>query len=831
MFDPRSARIFKIVNIEKSFPLWLVYLLEILSLILFLVFLSLFLFSSFQKSFSPDFNGFLFQRTCLSLFVFGIFFLYSLFFNLKLKKPGIEDPDNLANLLDFKAAKIVENSIHSDFSFNLSLLLNLLSQKELLFCFRRLLLPVKEIKREIKRFQRPREDEKREMETTISLAKKIAFSNQFPRISIFQLFAALTHTEPFLKEILNSFELTREEVEEVTSWEARIKKERELKKKFWERENLARRGGFSKGWSYGYTITLDQFSWEVSELIKVTPPSDIILHQKEIKDLEDALIKEGSRSALVVGEPGVGRRTVVLNFADKILKGKSYKTLNWKRVIELDMPALIAGSRDIRGLEMNLKLIFDEVLRAGNIILVIHQIHNYIGFKFGAEAVAKVDISGILSQYLPYPQFKLLGITTYEGFHRSIGNVPELVAQFTKIEVKPSTPTETFKVLEEEVLEKEKKTGLFITFKSVKSIIDLANRYIGDVPFPKKAIDLLNEIIIYELRYGRKSPGIILPEEVAALVSQKVEIPVGKTEEEERNLLLNLEEIIHKRLINQEEAVSEVSNALRRARADILREEKTIGSFLFLGPTGVGKTETSKCLAEAYFGSKKRMIRLDMSEYQGADSIKRLIGGEEEPGYFTTQVREDPFSLILLDEIEKAHPNILNLFLQVLDEGRLTDAFGRSVNFKNTIIISTSNAGSELIRQAIKEGKDLVHFREEFIDKILRRGIFRPEFLNRFDAIVLFRPLAPEHLYKIAEIMLDDLKEGLREKNIELLISPELIDKVSKLGFDPEFGAREMRRVIQDKVENSIAKAILGMKIRYGSKIKIDPETFEVLTI
>ena len=831
MFDPASARIFKIVNIEKSFPLWLAYLLEIISLVLLLTFLSLFLFSSFQNGFSPDFNGILFQRICLSFLIFGTFFLYSLFFNLKLKKPVIEDADNLANLLDFKAAKTVERSIYSDLSFNLSLLLNLLSQKELLLCFHRLLIPLKEIKREIKRFRRAKRDEGREIVTTLSIAKKIAFSNQFPRISIFQLFAALAHTEPFLKEILNSFELTREEVEEVTNWEARIRKEREFKKRFWERENLARRGGFAKGWAYAYTITLDQFSWEISDLIKVTPPSDIVLHKKEIKDLEDALIKEGSRSALIVGEPGVGRRTVILNFADKILKGKSYKNLNWKRVIELDMPALIAGSRDIRGLEMNLKLIFDEVLRAGNIILVVHQIHNYIGLKFGAEAVAKVDISGVLSQYLPYPQFRLIGITTYEGFHQSIEHVSELVAQFNKIEVKPPTPIETCGVLEEEVLEKEKKTGLFIVFKSIKSIIDLADRYIGNVPFPKKAMDLLNEIIIYELRYGKKSPGIILPEEVAALVSEKVEIPVGKTEEEERNLLLNLEEIIHKRLINQEEAVSEVSNALRRARADILREEKTIGNFLFLGPTGVGKTETSKCLAEAYFGSKKRMIRLDMSEYQTADAIKRLIGGEGEPGYFTTQVREDPFSLILLDEMEKAHLNILNLFLQILDEGRLTDAFGRSVDFKNTIIIATSNAGSELIRQAIREGKDLVHFRDEFIDKILRRGIFRPEFLNRFDAIVLFRPLAPEHLYKIAEIMLNDLKEGLRAKNIELLISPELIEKVSKLGFDPEFGAREMRRVVQDKVENNIAKAILSLKIRYGSKIKIDPNTFEVLTI
>jgi len=502
MFDQGSAKIFKSVNIEKFFPLWLVYILEILSFILCLLFFFSFLFNSFQKGSSPNFEGVLFQRTCFSFLFFGTIFLYSLFFNLKLKRPGIDNHENLGEFLDFEAARVVARAIRSPVSFNLALLLNLLSRGELRYCFRRLLLPQQEIKKEIKKIQRPKEDQEREIETTISIAQKIALSNQFYRISLFQLFAALAHTEPFLKEILNSSELTKEDVEEVTAWEDRSRKEKEFKRKFWRRENLVRRGGFAKGWAYAYTITLDQFSWEINDIIRRDPPSGVVLHQKEIETLEDALIGKGSRSALIIGEPGVGRKRLLLSLTDKILKGETYKGLNWNRVMELDMPALIAGSGDIRGLERNLKIILNEALKTGNIILVINQIHNYIGLKFGAEAVARVDISGILSQYLDHPRFRFIGITTFEGLHRSIEKISELVAKFTKVEVKQPTTEEALKVLEEEVSKTEKNTGLFITFKSIKSIIDLANRYVGDVPFPKKAIDLLNDIIIYEMRYG-----------------------------------------------------------------------------------------------------------------------------------------------------------------------------------------------------------------------------------------------------------------------------------------------------------------------------------------
>jgi len=292
--------------------------------------------------------------------------------------------------------------------------------------------------------------------------------------------------------------------------------------------------------------------------------------------------------------------------------------------------------------------------------------------------------------------------------------------------------------------------------------------------------------------------------------------------------LLNLEELIHQRLINQEEAVKEVSSALRRARAEISLRKGLIGSFLFLGPTGVGKTETAKALAQIYFGAEDRMIRLDMSEFQNTEDVTRLIGSVKEEGLLTTRVRERPFSLILLDEIEKAHQNILNLFLQVLDEGHLTDGLGRKVDFKNTMVIATSNAGYQIILEAIKENSEWLKVKEKLLNFIFEKGIFRPEFINRFDGVVVFGPLSKENLLGVAELQLKKLKKSLAEKEIELIISQLLKEKIVELGYDPTFGARFMQRVIQDKISNVLATAILSGQLKRGDKVEINPEDFSL---
>lgn len=768
--------------------------------------------------------------------LWGILWLFLSFFNQKLEKSRIEESDNLADFLDLRAAKAVISALSfRKYSFDLSLFLILVGMTDLSFTFSRFLLSqdrAYEITEDIwKREGIDETDSFQAAEKTISEALRVAFDQREEKISVFHLLFVIIENNPLIGKILFHLGISKDDLLEVILWQERVQRLKERRKKFWLKRNLLRKRGVGRQWTAGYTPFLDLYSSDITETVKSMTPSEVALHAKQISQLEDALIKPEDNCALLVGELGTGRKMIISNLANKLLEGRSYKALNFNRIVEIDMTSLIAASQSMEELEVNLKTAFNEAVNAENVILIIREIHNYIGGYFGAKEVAKVDISGILSEYITYPTFRLIGVTTPEGFTRALHKAKDIVSRFVKIEVPSASPKEALLVLEEATLEIERQTKLLITFPALKEIINLTDRYIGNVPFPKKALDLLNEIVIYKARGKGKIPGIVLADEVAVFVSEKIEIPVGEASEKEKEVLLNLEKIIHERLINQEEAISEVANALRRARADIKAKKRTLGNFLFLGPTGVGKTETSKCLARAYFGSEKRIIRLDMSEYQEVDSITRLIGDEENPGYFTTMVREDPFSLILLDEIEKANLNILNLFLQVLDEGHLTDGAGRMVDFKNTIIIATSNAGSELILNAIREGRDLVEYKEDFINEILKRGIFRPEFLNRFDAIVLFRTLSKEDLQKVAELMLNEIKDGLYQKEIELTITSGLVEKVAELGFSPEFGAREMRRVIQEKVENVIAKAIISNTIKTGDKIEINPETFEVKMI
>jgi ATP-dependent Clp protease ATP-binding subunit ClpA len=316
---------------------------------------------------------------------------------------------------------------------------------------------------------------------------------------------------------------------------------------------------------------------------------------------------------------------------------------------------------------------------------------------------------------------------------------------------------------------------------------------------------------------------LVKTEDVEEVVHRKTEIPVGEIALAEKQTLLHLEKILHRRVIGQDEAIVAIANAMRRSRSGIASEKKPIGSFLFMGPTGVGKTETAKTLAQVYFGSEKRMLRFDMSEYQNADSLVRIIGGGSERGILTREVIDSPFSLLLLDEIEKAHPDILNLFLQVLDDGRLTDNTGRTVDFTNTIIIATSNAGAELIRQSVKEFRDK-DIKERLLDYLQKEGLFRPEFLNRFDALIIFKPLTEDQTGQVAELMFNDLNRRLKTKEIQVNVTPELIAKVSKLGYSPEYGARPLRRVIQDKIEDIIAKKLLSGEIQRGQTVTINHE-------
>jgi len=455
--------------------------------------------------------------------------------------------------------------------------------------------------------------------------------------------------------------------------------------------------------------------------------------------------------------------------------------------------------------------------------LVIDEFHNFVG---GVFAPGVIDISGILSSYLQFPQFQIITTTSFAGLHKYIEQKPSLLALFGKVEVSEISFQETIRVLENFALPLEERYKKFVTYAALRDIVLLSAKYLPDIPFPKKAIDILDEVMVETSKYIKTN--LVLPVHVAKIISEKSEIPVGEVEAKEREILLNLENLIHKRIINQDEAVNGVSSALRRARAEITVRGGPMGAFLFLGPTGVGKTETSKALSEVYFGSEQKMIRLDMSEFQSISDIQRLIGSLGQEGILTTQIRENPFSLVLLDEIEKAHPDILNLFLQVLDEGHLTDGLGRKVSFSNSIIIATSNAGYKVILKALKEKTEWSGVKQKLLDYLFKEAIFRPEFINRFDAVVVFRPLSKENLLDISELMLQKLAKNLSQKGVEFIITKPLKKKIVEMGFSPVFGAREMRRVIQEKVENVLAQAFLSKALKRGDRIKINPKGFKI---
>ena len=636
------------------------------------------------------------------------------------------------------------------------------------------------------------------------------------------LIAAVKEDSGFQKALVG-FGITPSDVESAARWSLRLKARAEEKRVWWDKKNLRRYGTMGRQWTSGFSPLLDQFSYDLGEKMKRQGFPQLIGHEKELSSVERVLARDQANNVLLVGQPGSGRKTIISELAKKSTLGETLPALNYKRIVELDISSLLSRMESSGEREAALDEIFQEVVRAGNIILVIDEFHNFVGST--RELPGRIDITGILSKYLSSAQFPVIAITTFAGLHRDIEQNPSLLSLMEKVETEELPPQQALLVLQEVVPFFERKYRKFISFQALQQIISLSQKYIQAVPLPKKALDLLDEAMV---ALSQSKEKVLLPKHVAALISEKTQVPIGEVEAKEKEILLNLEDLIHKRIINQDEGVKEVSSALRRARTEVGSRKGPMGSFLFLGPTGVGKTETAKALTAIYFGAENRMIRLDMSEFQNVKDIERLLGSPGQEGLLTTAIRENPFSLLLLDELEKAHTNILNLFLQVLDEGHITDGLGRKVDFSHTIIIATSNAGYQIILKALKEQKDFSSLKQEIFDHLFAQGIFRPEFLNRFDGVILFQPLTKEHLISIAGLMLKKIQKNLNEKGIEFVVTEPLKAKVAELGYNPQFGARDMRRVIQDKVENTLATALLQGTMNRGDTIEINPETFAV---
>ncbi len=832
MFNLKEAEIFRAVKWERNpifrFARPLKKLFLALFILSFLVFLRGFLTNAY--CYKPILSyTFGFSIICLTLFL-GCGIKQS-FLNSRLKNPRLKvkieevlkSPEkyNLAEFLSFEAAKAIWKSKNNPTKLFYYLLCD---NPELNFIFFRVLLNINEVKKtlkaHLKEIKISSSDD--DFQKIIVESLKNAQKESHQQVDIGDLLTALAKHEPVFKKILIENNLKVEDIENLAWWLEALEEKIKEGKSFWEWKNLIKKGSLAKEWTAGYTLALDKFSIDLSEAVKRRGFPGTIGHQKEIKEMERILSRREINNVLIVGEPGSGRKSMIQALASKSALGESLAEVNYKRVVQLDMPSLAAKISDAEEAENILDAIFKEVITAGNIILVIDEFHNFIG---GKDKPGTIDISGVISPYLALPQFQIVAITTFEGLHKNLEQNPSILSLFEKVEVSEISERETLILLEDLTLILEAKYKKFVSYPALRDIINFCARYLPATPFPEKAMDLLDEAMIYLVQTKNR---ILKPADVAKIVSEKTQIPVGEIELKEREVLLNLENLIHEKIINQEEAVKEVSAALRRARAEITVRKGPMGCFLFLGPTGVGKTETAKALAEIYFGSENRMIRLDMSEFQNISDIPRLIGSAGESGLLSTRVRERPFSLILLDEIEKAHPNILNLFLQVLDEGFLTDGLGRKTDFKNSIIIATSNAGYQVILKALKEGRPMSEIKDELLDFLFREGIFRPEFINRFDAVIIFRSLTKENLLSIADLLFQKLKKNLAEKEIEFVISQDLKEKIVELGFSPTFGARQMRRVIQDKIENVLASALLSRELKRGNRVEINSQDFSL---
>lgn len=634
------------------------------------------------------------------------------------------------------------------------------------------------------------------------------------------LITELFNREEVFKEFLNGLGILKDvDVYTLMQWVTRNNRAKRDKEWWWSKDSLSRIQGIGRDWAYAITWKLDRYSKTISDSPGITRPKIFFAHKEEVDLLTSILNKNEQANAILVGPPGVGKKEIIRNLAFHVVTGEVPKKLQYRRVV-LFNPSLLVTSAKTKGvLEEKLLEVLDDAERARNIILVVN---NFPEFIKSAESLG-ADVTTLLEKYLHSKRLVVIGLSDDFGYHEVIEKNQELASYFERVPVEEPSEEALFRILQEEIQNFERRGDFLFTYSAIRVIAQNTKRYFPDGVLPDRAINLVRSVVSYartnKIRY-------ITEDNVNAEIHEQTQIPVGKIDENEKEKLLNLEDKIHQRVIGQDEAISAIANALRRARTDIQARQRPLGSFLFLGPTGVGKTETAKSLAHVFFGGEEHMRRLDMSEYKEDDAVERLIGSfdSQKSGTFANLLREHPYGVLLLDEFEKANTNVHDLFLQVLDEGFFSDMNGRKVNARNTIFIATSNAGSALIFDAVQKNRKLVDMKEEIIEKFIQENIFKPELLNRFDAVVLFHPLSQTHLEKIATILLQGLSERLQEQNIHLVINQPLVDAVVREGFDPKFGAREMRRAVQDKIENLIAQKIIAGEIASGEDLTLSPE-------
>jgi len=601
----------------------------------------------------------------------------------------------------------------------------------------------------------------------------------------------------------------RERLENTVQWVRMNETLRNWTKRFMQAAAEKPTGAMNRAMTSRATPVLDRFSEDFTMLATFGRLPMLVGREREMEEIL-RIMEAGRQSVVLVGGPGVGKDAIVAGLAARMVLEEVPEILHDKRLVALSITKLVAG-RPADEAEGALMAALREAENSQNIILVVPDAH----LMSGSGASGSVDLMAAFGAELERSGLIAILTTTPEAYNHSIEKGP-LASITQKVVVTEMDVNSAIRVLEAKVGAFENEFGTPFLYEAVEAAVKLTDRYDHEEPLPQKAVAVAREAALaVSKKKGKGTP--VTAEDIAAIVSAKSNVKVTSVQGGEAEKLLGLEEQIGKRVIGQREAIKAVSTALRRARTELRSGKRPIGSFLFLGPTGVGKTELSKAVAATFFGSEKNMIRLDMSEYQDPTSVQRLLGvpGTGNGGVLTEAVRKEPYSLVLFDELEKAHKDILNLFLQVMDDGRLTDVTGRTVDFTNTIIIMTSNAGTQYIQDEVKKGTPVPEIRKLLMENELRNS-YRPEFLNRFDEVIVFLPLTLEDATKIAELMILDLGNRLEQKGVYFETTQEALAAFALKGFDPLFGARPMRRLVQDSLENQIAELMLRGELKRG---------------
>lgn len=574
-------------------------------------------------------------------------------------------------------------------------------------------------------------------------------------------------------------------------------------------------GGIGRDWAFGYTPMLSRFALNVSESVAGgLLTRDLEGHQEVLNQLTSLLSGGGRQNAVLVGPTGVGKTTLVYALAERLINPSSAlpQNLRYRQVMALDPASLIAQARGRGELENLVQNLFVEALKAKNVVIFLDDAQLFL-----QEGTGSVDLSNLLLPILEGGGLRIiLAMDEQRWLQLSQAN-PALTQYMNRITVSPLGKDDTLLVLEDQLLLMEFRSKVTYMYQALEEAYRLGDRYVQDRAMPGQAISLL------EAAAQQASNGLVTAGSVQQAVEKTFGVKVGNANAaDERSKLLNLEQLIHERMINQVRAVNVVSNALRRARAGVRNQDRPIGTFLFLGPTGVGKTELSKALASVYFGGEDRLVRLDLNEYSRPEDVTRLIAdGAHDSGSLAAQIAKQPFSVVLLDEIEKAHPNVLNTLLQLLDEGVLRDINNRAVSFKDAIVIATSNAGADRIRQYLQAGWKLEQFEEKFVNELIDSGQFKPEFMNRFDEIVVFRPLNQDELMQVLDLIVASINKTLSLQKVSVRVADEAKKMLVSAGYDPRLGARPMRRIVQRSIEDIVAKRMLSGTVIPGSEVDI----------